>query len=98
MVRSGRPQRPGISQRSGRPQRWARWLACHTGWQHVLRLLLLLVLAGLTGLVLAWAGLPEWTLAVGIVLLLIVDDVLHWYVKKWGTDPKARPAGDDDSS
>lgn len=89
MVRSGRPQE------SGRPQRWARWLALHTGWQHVLRLFLLLVLAGLTGLVVALTGLPEWTLAVGIVLLLIIDDVLHWYVKKWGTGPKTRSAGDD---
>ncbi|GGT91564.1 hypothetical protein ACH4HG_12955 [Streptomyces coeruleorubidus] len=83
--------------RSGRPQRCAKWLALHTGWQHGLRLLLLLVLAGLTGLVLAWSGLPEWTLAVGIVLLLIVDDVLHWYVKRCGTVPKARSTGDDDS-
>ncbi|GGW48082.1 hypothetical protein AB0E64_17105 [Streptomyces caelestis] len=64
----------------------------------MLRLLLLLVLAGLTGLVAALAGLPEWTLAVGIVLVLIVDDVLHWYVKKWGIDPKARPARDDADS
>ncbi|OUC84334.1 hypothetical protein [Streptomyces swartbergensis] len=91
MVRSGRPQQ------SGRPQRWARWLARHTGWQHALRLLLLLTLAGLMGLVAGWAGLPEWTMAVGIVLLLIIDDVLHWYVKKWGTDPKARSVLDDDN-
>ncbi|MFF9804256.1 hypothetical protein ACF1G5_03875 [Streptomyces coeruleorubidus] len=80
------------------PQRWARWPARHTGWQHALRLLILLVLAGLMGLVAALAGLPEWTLGVGIVLLLIIDDVLHWYVKKWGSDPKSRSARADTDS
>ncbi|MFF6947436.1 hypothetical protein ACFZAD_02090 [Streptomyces iakyrus] len=56
----------------------------------VRRFLVLLVLAGAAGLVLAWAGLPEWTMGVVLVLLLMLDDGLrHWAKKR-----EAGPGGD----
>ncbi|MFE8957688.1 hypothetical protein [Streptomyces iakyrus] len=57
----------------------ARW--------RVLRWVVLLVLAGAAGLVLAWAGLPEWTMGVVLVLLLMLDDVLAHWAKKREADP-----------
>jgi Flp pilus assembly protein TadB len=53
----------------------------------VLRLLVLLVLAGAIGLVIAWAGLPQWTTGVAVVLLLMLDDVLRHRAKKREVDP-----------
>ncbi|CAL9393548.1 hypothetical protein SUDANB1_01304 [Streptomyces sp. enrichment culture] len=50
--------------------------------RRVMRLLVLLVLAGTAGLVIAWAGLPEWTMGVAVVLLLMLDDVLRRRAKK----------------
>jgi beta-glucanase (GH16 family) len=47
-----------------------------------MRLLVLLVLAGAAGLVIVWAGLPEWTMGVAVVLLLMLDDVLRRWAKK----------------
>ncbi|MFF5965452.1 hypothetical protein ACFY64_17280 [Streptomyces collinus] len=57
----------------------ARW--------RVRRLLVLLVLAGAAGLVLAWAGVPQWTTGVAVVLLLMLDDVLRRWAKKREPDP-----------
>ncbi|MFC8143199.1 hypothetical protein ACFUKV_15865 [Streptomyces paradoxus] len=54
----------------------------------VLRLLVLLVLAGATGLVLARAGLPQWTMGVTVVLLLMLDDVLRRWTKKREAGPR----------
>ncbi|MFF8933718.1 hypothetical protein ACF08O_03040 [Streptomyces paradoxus] len=48
----------------------------------VLRLLVLLVLAGVAGLLIAWAGLPQWITGVAVVLLLMLDDVLRRWSKK----------------
>ncbi|GHC50616.1 hypothetical protein RFN57_37795 [Streptomyces violaceochromogenes] len=50
--------------------------------RRVMRLLVLLVLAGAAWLVIAWAGLPEWTMGVAVVLLLMLDDVLRRWAKK----------------
>jgi hypothetical protein len=52
-----------------------------------MRLLVLLVLAGAAGLVIVWAGLPEWTMGVAVVLLLMLDDVLRRWAKKRGPGP-----------
>ncbi|MGW6644328.1 hypothetical protein C9J60_03210 [Streptomyces sp. A244] len=57
----------------------ARW--------RVLRWVVLLVLAGAAGLVLAWAGLPQWTTAVAVIPLLMLDDVLAHWAKKREADP-----------
>lgn len=70
-----------------RARRWARWLAAHPWPQHGLRLLLMALLAGATGLGAGWAGLPQWTLLIGVLVCLIVDDVARWYVKKWSSVP-----------
>ncbi|MFE8990447.1 hypothetical protein ACFYMI_21945 [Streptomyces collinus] len=53
----------------------------------VLRLLVLLALAGAAGLVIAWSGLPEWTMGVAVVLLLMLDDVLRHWAEKREPDP-----------
>ncbi|MFF7865770.1 hypothetical protein ACFZCT_04815 [Streptomyces qaidamensis] len=53
----------------------------------VLRLLVLLALAGAAGLVIAWSGLPEWTMGVAVVLLLMLDDVLRRWAEKREPDP-----------
>ena len=58
----------------------ARW--------RVLRLLVLLVLAGVAGLLIAWAGLPQWSTGVAVVLLLMLDDVLRRRVKKREAEPR----------
>ncbi|MFE9025330.1 hypothetical protein ACFYOA_03520 [Streptomyces iakyrus] len=52
----------------------------------VLRWVVLLVLAGAAGLVLAWAGLPQWTTVVAVVPLLMLDDVLARWAKKREAD------------
>ncbi|GGW95126.1 hypothetical protein [Streptomyces lomondensis] len=58
-----------------------RWLASHVGRWQLLRPLVLVVLAMVMGLFVGWAGLPEWTLGIGILLLLLLDDVLKAYGK-----------------
>ncbi|MEU3851607.1 hypothetical protein [Streptomyces sp. NPDC029554] len=40
-----------------------------------------------------FAGLPEWTLGIGIVLGLAMDDGMAWYVKRWSAAPD-RPGGE----
>ncbi|MFD5159335.1 hypothetical protein ACFWMJ_14875 [Streptomyces hawaiiensis] len=56
--------------------------------RRVLRLLVLLVLAGAAGLLIAWAGLPQWTMAVAVVLLLMLDDVLRRCTEKRKPGPQ----------
>lgn len=70
---------------TGRARRWARRLGAHPWHQHGLRLPLLALLAGVTGLGAAWAGLPQWTPLIGGLVCLIVDDVAGWYVNKWSS-------------
>ncbi|MEV3967768.1 hypothetical protein AB0K68_06475 [Streptomyces sp. NPDC050698] len=82
--------------RPGRARRWARWLAAHRGWQHGLRWLLMAVLAMAVVSVVHFAGLPEWTMGVGIVVLLATDDAAAWYVKRWSAEPE-RPGGEEAS-
>ncbi|MFD5836525.1 hypothetical protein ACFWHV_23620 [Streptomyces collinus] len=48
---------------------------------------MLSVLAGVAGLLIAWSELPEWTLGVAVVLLLIFDDVLRRWSKKRERSP-----------
>ncbi|GAA2761512.1 hypothetical protein GCM10010103_05530 [Streptomyces paradoxus] len=51
------------------------------------RLLVLSVLAGAAGLLIAWSELPEWTPGVAVVLLLIFDDVLRRWSRKRERSP-----------
>ncbi|MER8222134.1 hypothetical protein ABTZ58_16395 [Streptomyces sp. NPDC094143] len=78
--------------RSDRARRWARWLAAHRWWQHGLRWLLMAVVGMPLVVICAASGFPEWTLGVCVLLMLIMDDAVGRYVKRWS----AEPAGADD--
>ncbi|MFI8214828.1 hypothetical protein [Streptomyces sp. NPDC085932] len=78
---------------SDRARRWARWLAAHRVWQHVLRWLIIAVVMMIVVTLAHFAGLPEWTLGIGIVLGLAMDDGMAWYVKRWSAAPD-RPGGE----
>ncbi|MZF87869.1 hypothetical protein [Streptomyces sp. SID5643] len=41
-----------------------------------------------------FAGLPQWALMIGIFLMLVMDDAVAWYVKRWSADPD-RPGGEE---
>ncbi|MFF5985275.1 hypothetical protein ACFY78_41255 [Streptomyces olindensis] len=60
----------------------ARWLGSRVGRWGLLRLLVLVGLAVLTGLFAALAGLPSWTPVIGVLLLLFIDDVLKAHGKR----------------
>ncbi|MFH9011565.1 hypothetical protein ACH4C6_09335 [Streptomyces sp. NPDC017943] len=79
-----------------RARRWARRPAAHPWQRHGLRLLFMAALAGAMGLGAAWAGLPQWTLVIGVLVCLIVDDAAGRYVRKWSPGPRRSSAGSPD--
>ncbi|MFJ8591379.1 hypothetical protein [Streptomyces sp. NPDC093598] len=81
---------------SGRARRWARWLAGHRWWQHGLRWLLMATVVMVIVSIVHFAGLPEWTMGVGVVLILAMDDAVAWYVKRWSAEPE-QPGGEEAS-
>ncbi|MFF4978850.1 hypothetical protein ACFY3O_02070 [Streptomyces sp. NPDC001046] len=82
---------------TNRVRRRARRLAGRPRWRNGLRLLLLVLLAGAVGLGAAWAGLPQWTLVIGVLACLAVDDVAGWYVKK-RFSVAGRPGGEESAT
>ncbi|MEU3935645.1 hypothetical protein AB0E85_26945 [Streptomyces sp. NPDC029044] len=82
---------------SDRARRWARWLAAHRWWQHGLRWLLMAVFTAIVVTIAHFAGLPQWTLMIGIFLMLAMDDAVACYVKRWSAEP-GRPGGEEVSA
>lgn len=71
-------------------RRWARWLAAHRWRQHGVRWLLMTVVGMPLVIVLAAGGLPDWTPAIVVALVLVMDDAVGRYVKRWSAAPEPR--------